>query len=99
MRKKGFTLIEVLIAVMVIGITFVALLYLHINSEKNYEEAKRLFYGTITFSNYFNGKYEKGIKVKHELIHINLIPVIQETYEIPKLKLKFKVWRIGTSNE
>jgi prepilin-type N-terminal cleavage/methylation domain-containing protein len=79
--QKGFTLIEVLIATVVLGITFTVLLGLLYQAQRDLNLAKTLSINFLMLdSSIKEGRFE-GINVKVREINILSIPVIETTYE------------------
>ena len=79
--KEGFTLIEVLIATVILGITFTVLLGLLYQAQRDLNIAKTVSYNFLILdSSIKEGRYE-GINIKTREINILSIPVIETTYE------------------
>lgn len=79
--QKGFTLIEVLIATVILGITFTVLLGLLYQAQRDLNLAKTLSINFLMLdSSIKEGRFE-GINVKVREINILSIPVIETTYE------------------
>ncbi len=80
-NQRGFTLIEVLIATVIIGITFTVLLGILYQAQKDLNLVKTVFYNFLILdSSIKEGKYE-GINITSREINVLSIPIIEKTYE------------------
>lgn len=78
MRKKGFTLIEVLVAIIIIAIAFTSLLYLHTETVKKFLRAKNRIHGIIKIEDYLSGNKTAEVECKSQTITVEGKKIVQE---------------------
>jgi prepilin-type N-terminal cleavage/methylation domain-containing protein len=95
MRKKGFTLIEVLAGVLIIGIAFSTLLYLHLQSLKYYRQAYNTLEAITRISAYLSGVPQEGIKVEEKNLRVEGFQVNErKIYWKNFPEVYFKLWQV-----
>ncbi|MGB9767249.1 MAG: type IV pilus modification PilV family protein [Sulfurihydrogenibium sp.] len=78
---RGFTLIEVLIAIVIVGVSFTVLFELLYRGQKDLSEAKNLFYNFLIV----DGKLKQGdlsnLSITTREINVMSLPILERTYE------------------
>jgi prepilin-type N-terminal cleavage/methylation domain-containing protein len=88
MNNRGFTLIEVLVAITIIGISFTVLFNLLYEAQKNLDLSEKNFNNfLIVDSAIKENNYEK-IHVSEKEINILSVPLIEKIYEKDGVYLK-----------
>jgi prepilin-type N-terminal cleavage/methylation domain-containing protein len=96
-KTKGFTLIEVLIAFVILVVTYTTLLYLHSNALHTFKQTSSLFTAVSKLELYLAGKEVEGVKVERHTFKVEGMPIIQETYTYSQdnVTAYFRCWKLG----
>ncbi len=94
-KERGFTLIEALVAFLILVISFSVLIYLHYNSMKQFYYTKTRFFLLNKLCLFMEGEPVRGIKVKKIYFKVRNIPLLEETCSITKdnVTLYFRQWK------
>jgi len=95
-KCKGFTLVEVLVAFIILAISFTVLIYLHTNAMKTYHHAENLFKDVVKLDNYLAGENVEGIRVIKEKMKVRGYTIVQETFKISSgnVTAYFTRWKV-----
>lgn len=86
--EKGFTLIEVLIAVVILGVSFTVLLNLLYQGQKSLAISQDTFYNFLTVDSAIKEGKTNGINIKTKEFNIMSLPLVERTYEKNGIYLK-----------
>jgi len=94
-KQKGFTLVEVLVAIIIVAIAFTSLLYLHTQAVEKFLRAKDRVRGVIAIENYLAGNEVQEVKCNSQTITVKGKKVIQEkcTYQKDP-DVYFLLWKV-----
>ncbi len=79
--EKGFTILEVLIAVVVLGVSFTVLLGLLHQSKRNLAITQDTFYNFLILNNAVEEGKTTDINITTKEINIMSLPIVERTYE------------------
>jgi prepilin-type N-terminal cleavage/methylation domain-containing protein len=79
--EKGFTILEVLIAVVVLGVSFTVLLGLLHQSKRNLAITQDTFYNFLILNNAVEEGKTTDINITTKKINIMSLQIIERTYE------------------
>jgi prepilin-type N-terminal cleavage/methylation domain-containing protein len=94
--KKGFTLVEVLVAFIILAVSYTVLIYLHSNAMKTYYHAENLFKIVLKLDNYLTGEVVEGVEVSREKMKVRGLTIVQETFKTSsgKVSAYFVRWKV-----
>ncbi len=85
MRKnkiKGFTLIEVLVALMILIIAYTVIIHLHSSALLTYEHAKDLWRAVSKLELFMAGEPVSGVKTESHTFKVKGYTITEKTYTI-----------------
>ena len=80
MKTSGFTLLEVLIALIILTTLFIALIHLHSLSIDRLIRAKDLFTAVTRLNLFLSGEQVEGVKVERRTYRIKGVLIQEEIY-------------------
>ena len=95
MKNAGFTLIEVLVAFIILAIAYSALLYLHTLDLRTLIRSENLFAGVLKLELFLAGEPIEGVEVKSRRFKVHNFTVREEIYQLTEgnEKIYFRLYR------
>ncbi|WP_297057599.1 prepilin-type N-terminal cleavage/methylation domain-containing protein [Thermosulfurimonas sp.] len=87
MKKSGFTLIEVLVALIILVVAYTALLHLHILAIHTLTRSENLFSEVSRLELFLAGEPVEGVKVE------------RRTFKVKGLAIQEEIYRVSQGNE
>ena len=81
---KGFTLLEVLVALLILAVAYTVLLNLHSLSLHTYSRARDLFSAVTDLELFFSGEPVEGVKVERHEFEVKGIRVEEVIYSLAR---------------
>ncbi len=83
MKRSGFTLLEVLVAFVILVLAYSALLYLYTLSLHLLTRTRNLFSGVLRLELFLAGETVKGIQVERRTFKLEGLPIQEVIYQVP----------------
>ena len=84
MKESGFTIIEVLVALVILVVAYNALLHLHTLSLHSYVHSERLFSAVSKLELFIAGEPVEGVKVERRTFKVKELVIQEEIYRLSK---------------
>ncbi|OAQ19884.1 prepilin-type N-terminal cleavage/methylation domain-containing protein [Thermosulfurimonas dismutans] len=87
MKKSGFTIIEVLVALVILVVAYTALLHLHTLAFHSFIRSEKLFSAVSKLELFLAGEPVEGVKVE------------RHTFKVKELVIQEEIYRLSEGNE